>query len=258
MFRTARCRRLTVGLAALTTLVFLTPPALAEAHVRFGYGGHRSHHSYHKYRSHHGYHGYHHYRRHYGYRYSPYRHRAYRYRRPRYYHRGYISRYAYRRSTASTASTARIVVVPQVTSTTSDYPTTSDTSARGRAHANTSTTRDGWRLFETGRYDRAFNAFSGAATSHPTEGEPKLGYSLSAAMRGDDELAAYAMRRVLKYEPGLLDQQLPVPIESIQKLIDRYEYQDSDDGRLMLRTLKRLQEAQRELSSAESSPPEDR
>jgi len=49
---------------------------------------------------------------------------------------------------------------------------------------------------------------------------------------------------------------LPVSTESIRRLIDRYEYQDSDDGRLMLRSLKRLQDAQREHSTAESPPPE--
>lgn len=253
MFGTRRRRRLILGLAAWATIVVLTPPALAEVHVRFGYGGHHGHHSYHKYRSHRGHHRSHRYRSHYGYRHSPSRHHTYRYRQARYYHYGYPSRYAHRRSVA------RIVVAPHVTSTTSDYPTSPAARAGEQAYAeNPSTTHDGWQLFGAGRYRRALNAFAGAAASHPTEGEPKLGYSLSAAMRGDDDRAGYAMRRVLKYEPDVLDRHLPVPIETIQKLIDRYEYQDSDDGRLMLRSLKRLQDAQRERATAESSPSESR
>jgi len=106
----------------------------------------------------------------------------------------------------------------------------------------------GWRWFEDGRYDRALRAFGAAAVARPRQGEPKLGYALASAMRGDDDRAAYAMRRVLRFEPGVLDRPAPVPEPVLQKLIERYEYRDSDDGRLMLRTLKRLQQAHADAS----------
>jgi len=250
MFTTQSKRRLMTALAALALVGVLAPTAPAEVHVRFGFGGHHGHHSYYKhrshhghhYRSHHGYHSYHryrHHRSHYSYRhgYAPYRYHA----RSRHEYRRYGSPHV------SGRSAARIVVTPRSRPAGSDYPTTqaSGSDSRRRAAASTpSTVADGWRLLNDGHEDRAFNAFAAAAADHPRRGEPKLGYALAAAMRGDDDRAAFAMRRVHKYEPGVLDERLPVPDDVIGSLIERYDYQDTEDARLMVRSLKRLREAQ--------------
>lgn len=241
---TSMSHRWVFAVAALAAALILTDPTPGQVHLRFGYHGHHGHHGHHRYRSHHGHHGYHRYGRHHGYG-----HHAYRHARSRYYHHGYASPYRYRRSTA------RIIVAPRTTTGASDYPTTQALASDTQEHATASTVRDGWRLFEDGHYDRAFNAFARAAVAQPKNGEPKLGYALSAAMRGDDGQAAYAMRRVLKYEPDVLDRHAPVAQTIVQKLIERYEYQDTDDGRLMLQALKRLAQAQAPASSDQQHPP---
>ncbi len=250
MFTKPTISRLMISVVGLAAAALLTPSAPGEVHVRFGHGGHHGHHSYHKYRSHHGHYSHHRYRGYYGRRYAPYRHHAYRYVRSRYYRRGYASPYVYRRSSP------RIVVEGRAARDTADYPTTRAGSSGGQQHTTASPLRRGWRLFEDGHYSRAFDAFAAAATSRPKDGEPKLGYALSAALRGDDSRAAYAMRRVLKFEPGALDQPAPVRGQIIQKLIDRYEYRDSADSRLMLRAMKRLQRAQEE-SRQPTQPSQD-
>jgi len=98
-------------------------------------------------------------------------------------------------------------------------------------------------VFNDGRYGQALNTFGRAAMAAPKAGEPKLGYALAAAMRGDDARAAYAMRRVLRFDRQTLDQAPPISAKILAELIERYEYQNTDDGRLMLNTLKQLQTA---------------
>jgi len=98
-------------------------------------------------------------------------------------------------------------------------------------------------VFNDGRYGQALNTFGRAAMAAPKAGEPKLGYALAAAMRGDDARAAYAMRRVLRFDRQTLDQPPPISAKILAELIERYEYQNTDDGRLMLKTLRQFQSA---------------
>jgi len=255
MSRSTTNRRLVLALALLAAAVVLTPSA--EAKVRISFGQHGGHHAYHKYRSHYGHHGHHRYRSHHRYRYAAYRHhaiyrhRAYRYARHRYHDRQYISPRYYR------GNTARLFATPRAAAQYPILDDTDDTIRRSNDGPNTGTASslpDGWRLFRDGHYARAFNAFGQAASAHPKEGEPKLGYALAAAMRGDDDRAAFAMRRVRRFEPDVLDRTAPVAAETLQTLIERYEYQDGADARLMLRALKRLQQAGREDAHDEPSP----
>ena len=248
MFSKPTTPRPILAVLALAVAALLTPSAPAEVHLRFGYRGHHGHHSYHGHRAHHGRHGYHRYRGYYRYRQRLYRPHRYRYHRSRYYPHRYTSRSSYGHERAVR------VVVPETTGSTSRYPGAEPEGQSEPRRETDSTSHDAWRLFRDGRYVSSYNTFARAAASDPEAGEPKLGYALSAAMRGDDSRAAYAMRRVLKFDPDVLDQSAPIRGRIIQELIDRYEYQDDADSRLMLRAMKRLQRAQEEPGQSARPP----
>lgn len=258
MFHQTTTQRLILGVVAVAALALGSAEAPARVHVSFGYGGHHGY-GHHGYRGHYGHrrshYGHHRYRYggHHGYRHSRYRYYGHGYSRSGTAHRRYSSPYAYHRSAP------RVIVSPRTTVTTeSRYPKAQSASTDTVETRRPITVADGWQLLNDGHYTQAFNAFAAAATADPESGEPKLGYALAAALRGDDSRAAYAIRRVLKFEPDVLDRPAPVADATIAKLIKRYEYQDTDDGRQMLKAMQRLQAAtdaaKQDEASGEVSP----
>ena len=59
----------------------------------------------------------------------------------------------------------------------------------------------GWRVLAAGDYEGALARFAGEANGHPTQGLPKVGYALSAALAGDLGRGIWAMRRALRIDP---------------------------------------------------------
>jgi len=89
----------------------------------------------------------------------------------------------------------------------------------------------GWRLLAQGRALPALNVFTREAPSRPRAGLPKVGYSLASAMTHSDSTAAWAMRRALRYEAGVLDH-IPQSEElqyQLRELLGYYHPGEADD-----------------------------
>ncbi|MFQ5785191.1 MAG: hypothetical protein ACE5H8_10255, partial [Alphaproteobacteria bacterium] len=52
-----------------------------------------------------------------------------------------------------------------------------------------------------GGYEQALSNFARQANGHPSQGLPKVGYALSAALAGDLGRGVWAMRRALRIDP---------------------------------------------------------
>lgn len=88
-----------------------------------------------------------------------------------------------------------------------------------------------WRLLAAGRYTDAVSAFAYESEQDPELGEPRIGYALAAAARGDLASGVWAMRRACRYEPAALEQiEINEPLRpELQELVRRYA--NSDVGR---------------------------
>ena len=62
----------------------------------------------------------------------------------------------------------------------------------------------GWRLLGQNNSREALDVFATQAGNHQNDGVPKVGYALSAAMEGDLNKAAWAMRRAFRIDPDSL------------------------------------------------------
>ena len=93
----------------------------------------------------------------------------------------------------------------------------------------------------------------------PAAGLPKLGYGLAAMLNEDDPTAARAIRRVYRYEETVLDQEVDVDRALLERLINRYEYEEGEDAEMISRALQRLLAAQAldEPAPQEHSQPEN-
>ncbi|MEX2516866.1 MAG: hypothetical protein WD572_08180 [Gammaproteobacteria bacterium] len=219
-------------------LLALTP---ATAEARYGYGGHISvgygHHGGH-YRGHHGghYRGYyrHGYRSHSRHGYSPrYHHRS------RYYSRGYRS-YGYRPGYRSygyhgshsplyklLAAPAYLaygilktpaVIIDSLTGSSHGHSSSTHapatTATQGNNNSNASSSRSesveplldnaAWNALAQGQHSAALSMFGQQAQANPRKGEPKIGYALAIAGRGDLDDGIWAMRRMLQYDINAL------------------------------------------------------
>jgi len=162
-----------------------------SGHRRFG-GGHRQHFGSSFYGGYSG--GYRrsnsYYPRGYSYAYSPayYAPRAYSYYNPSY--------STYRPRYYSSSSYAGGGNSYSYNSASARYP---DTTAGSYA------TNDlGWRLLGQNNPREALDVFATQAGKHHNDGVPKVGYALSAAMQGDLNKAAWAMRRAFRIDPDSL------------------------------------------------------
>lgn len=99
-----------------------------------------------------------------------------------------------------------------------------------------------WSLLEYGDYDAAMSAFARAAEASPHDGIPKIGYALSAALRGNDDLAAWAFERAERIDPDALQRiRLSEPLQdAVERLIERYEEADDADAEAILDALRKL------------------
>lgn len=283
---------LTVLAAAL-----LLPAAGALAssrHSSHGHGshhGHSSHHGHHS--SHHGHHG--HSRSSfsfsfgigsYGHRhYSPYHHSYSHYYRP--YSYNYcpptvINRYEYGYvpNTAVIVTPPRqetVIVQPPPVSSVYSSPATTIYSPPQQAtytpptrltytgidYTNRTTTPtpivDGWTLLSGDQPNArlAMDAFAIQAERFPDRGVPKIGYALTAALQGNDDKAAWAMRRAVLTDSESLK---AVPVDGVvanhlRDLAARYESRLNDgfsrsDDAFMLAALRFIQ---REYAAAQSA-----
>ncbi|TVQ29995.1 MAG: hypothetical protein EA376_14180 [Phycisphaeraceae bacterium] len=101
-------------------------------------------------------------------------------------------------------------------------------SSSGRAAAQS--LQRGWELLGADRPDAALRQFGALASENLQDGLPKVGYSLAAAMRGDDRSASWAMRRAFEFDPERImytpvDRMLRQRIENLShryyELVDR-------------------------------------
>lgn len=67
-----------------------------------------------------------------------------------------------------------------------------------------STSDLGWRLLAQNNPREALHVFADQARQRQTDGIPKVGYALSAALQGDLNKAAWAMRRAFRIDPDSL------------------------------------------------------
>ncbi len=79
-----------------------------------------------------------------------------------------------------------------------------DTRYPDTATGTYSTNDLGWRLLAQSNPRGALDVFATQAGQHQTDGVPKVGYALSAAMQGDLNKAAWAMRRAFSIDPDSL------------------------------------------------------
>lgn len=63
----------------------------------------------------------------------------------------------------------------------------------------------GWDLLKAGRAGEALHRFGAAVRANPSDGIPKVGFSLAAANLGHLGEAVWVMRRALLTDPGSLD-----------------------------------------------------
>ncbi len=91
----------------------------------------------------------------------------------------------------------------------------------------------------------------------PAAGLPKLGYGLAAMLNEDDPTAARAIRRVYRYEETVLDQEVDVDRALLERLINRYEYEEGEDAELISRALQRLLAAQTPAEPAPEPAPQE-
>ncbi len=82
-----------------------------------------------------------------------------------------------------------------------------------------------WNLLSDGENSRALRAFGSVASSDLDSGPPKVGYSLAAALAGDENTAVWAMRRAFSFDPNGL---MYVPVDDsltrkLERLAERYE-----------------------------------
>jgi hypothetical protein len=84
---------------------------------------------------------------------------------------------------------------------------------------------DGWSMLAEGRTGEALAAFASRSIDEPSDGAPRAGYAIAAALNGNLDKGAWAMRRAFRIDPAPLryvvgDARLTRPI---RLLIDRYE-----------------------------------
>jgi len=178
--------------------------------INIGHGGHHGYSGHHGRRGHYGHRGY---RRHFGHQrfgrsrgyykpryrvYRRYSYRPYTYRnsRPNYYRRGGYYNYPYRYNSVygatrfgrgySSVYNIKVPVGPI------SAPVVVNNSNRG------------WQLLAAGRGEDARYYFGDQARLNPTDGVPKLGYALAAAVSGDFVRAEWAMRRAFNVDPASL------------------------------------------------------
>jgi len=99
---------------------------------------------------------------------------------------------------------------------------------------------DNWDALAQGAYRHALRGFGDAATAAPRTGKPKVGYALAAALGGDLDRGAWAMKRALRADPEALEYlQLDAQLEpAVAALIDRYQARGDDaDAVLMTASL---------------------
>ena len=89
----------------------------------------------------------------------------------------------------------------------------------------------GWRLLAEGRHTDAVSAFAYESEQDPQLGEPRIGYALAAAVRGDLSSGVWAMRRACRYEPAALGQ---IDIDEglrphLEQLVGKYAASDVGD-----------------------------
>jgi hypothetical protein len=237
--RRPRSRRLTLGLIACVIAAGLMLTASSDAFagdrfsVGFSYssGGH-----YRGHRSHYSHFGHSYYRPSYYNRCSPFGYNHYRpvYYRPYYpHHSGVSLNYNVITYRGYDDNTARLIVPPQSTyySTTTAVPvaTTTTTYSAPAAPAPTPVYQyayeaDGWALYRNNRAREAVDIFARQAEQSPNAGLPKIGYALSQASIGNDDKAAWAMRKALQYDAVSLDR-VPQDVttqQSIDQLLARY------------------------------------
>ncbi|QNN23492.1 hypothetical protein HED60_14820 [Planctomycetales bacterium ZRK34] len=130
-------------------------------------------------------------------------------------------------------NTARIIVPPQSTvySTTTAVPVATTTTTYTAPAAPPTPVvykyayeADGWALYRNNRAREAVDIFANQAEQSPNAGLPKIGYALSQATIGNDDKAAWAMRRALQYDAGALDR-VPQDVttqQSIDQLLNKY------------------------------------
>lgn len=228
-------RGLTLGLVACVIAVGLVLTASGSAFagdrfsIGFSYssGGRYSHHD----RHHRSY-----YRPSFYNRCSPF---GYSYYRPVYYrsyypyHSGVSLNYNVITYRGYDDNTARLIVPPQSTvySTTTAVPVAATTTTYSAPVAPAPTPvyqyayeADGWALYRNNRAREAVDIFARQAEQSPNAGLPKIGYALSQAAIGNDDKAAWAMRKALQYDAGSLDR-VPQDVttqQSIDQLLARY------------------------------------
>ena len=171
-------------------------------HRRFG-GGHRQHFGSSYYGGHSGGYrrGYSYYPpRGYSYAYSPayYAPRAYSYYNPSYstYRPRYYSSPSYVEGNNYPEKYAGGGDTYSYNSASARYPDT--------ATESYSTNDLGWRLLGQNNPREALDVFATQAGKNHNDGVPKVGYALSAAMQGDLNKAAWAMRRAFRIDPDSL------------------------------------------------------
>ncbi|MFQ5701672.1 MAG: tetratricopeptide repeat protein [Acidobacteriota bacterium] len=106
-----------------------------------------------------------------------------------------------------------------------------------------------WSMLARGYPGRAQSAFARDAQAAPADGGPKIGYALSAALRGDDTTAVWAMRRAFRIDPEAA-RYMPPSDDRLEGRLDqlasyfRYRlqrYPEDPDARFMLASIRLLQ-----------------
>jgi tetratricopeptide (TPR) repeat protein len=83
---------------------------------------------------------------------------------------------------------------------------------------------DGWEYLASGDAREARRAFDQSVTAYPSDGLPKIGYALSAALLDRDQEAAEYMRRALREDPESL-REIPLSEDlrvQLRPLLDEY------------------------------------